>query len=74
MDHLVSEMVSHYHEERPHQGKDNGPLVQTPPAAEPKKGKRKTKDTPPPEVVPISQIACHERLGGLLKHYYRKAA
>ncbi len=28
----------------------------------------------PPDVVPESQIVCRERLGGLLKHYYRNAA
>ena len=75
MDHLVSEMVSYYHAERPHQSKGNEPLVQSVAADEPKKRKRKTtNELPPLEVVPISQIACHERLGGLLKHYYRKAA
>ena len=25
-------------------------------------------------VVPASQIQCRQRLGGLLKHYYRRAA
>jgi len=73
MDHLVSEMLLHYHEERPHQARDNDPLVQTPRAGEPKKGKRKKKE-PTPDVVPVTQIECRERLGGLLKHYYRKAA
>src|SRR5690606_11017697 len=27
MDHLVDEMLAHYHEERPHQSKDNDPLL-----------------------------------------------
>jgi putative transposase len=74
MDYLVSEMVTHYHEERPHQAKDNDPLVQSLAVDKPKKGKRKAKDTPPPDFVSISQIECRDRLGGLLKHYYRKAA
>ncbi len=69
MDILVSELVEHYHEERPHQGMDNDVLV----AAEPATAKAKDKK-PPPDVVPVSQIACRERLGGVLKHYYRKAA
>jgi len=30
MDYLVSEMVAHYHEERPHQGKDNEVLIRGP--------------------------------------------
>ncbi len=35
----------------------------------------KAKDEkPPPDVVPVSQIACRERLGGVLKHYYHKVA
>jgi len=71
MDHLVSEMVAHYHEERPHQAKDNDRLV--PAISKSQKHKRK-KDESPPDVIPVSQIECRQRLGGLLKHYYREAA
>jgi putative transposase len=71
MNYLVSEMVSHYHEERPHQAKGNELLVS--PAAAPKKGNRKKSESPP-DIVPLSEIHCRQRLGGLLKHYYRKAA
>jgi putative transposase len=74
MDHIVKEMVSHYHEERPHQAKENDPLVPAVPEAKPAKAKRKKKDDPPPDVIPVSQIDCRQRLGGLLKHYYRKVA
>lgn len=74
MDHIVSEMVTHYHEERPHQAKKNDPLVATAPEADPTKAKRKKEDEPPPDVISVSQIECRQRLGGLLKHYYRKAA
>ena len=74
MDHLVSEMVSYYHEERPHQAKENDPPVAATPNAKPTKTKRKRKEEYPPDVIPVSQIECRERLGGLLKHYYRKAA
>ena len=73
MDHLVSEMVTYCHEERPHQAKDNDPLMPATYTTSSKKGKRK-KDESPPDVVPISHIKCRERLGGLLKHYDRKAA
>jgi putative transposase len=55
-----------YHHERPHQSKDNLPLVQ-----------QKQESAQRGEGVgdvPLSQIACRERLGGLLKHYYRRAA
>ena len=68
MDHLVSEMASYYHEERPHQSKDNDPLLPGTPATEPKKKESS------PDVVSIAQIGCRPRLGALLKHYYRKAA
>jgi hypothetical protein len=27
-----------------------------------------------PSSVPLSEIGCKQQLGGLLKHYYRKAA
>jgi putative transposase len=70
MDHLVSEMLAYYHEERPHQAKGNDPLIAL---GKPKKAKRK-KEEPPPDVVPVSKIACRQRLGGLLKHYYRQPA
>jgi transposase InsO family protein len=56
--YALSEYVSHYHQERPHQGKGNVVLM---PAAD----HRQQRDGP---------IHCHERLGGLLKCYYREAA
>ncbi len=72
MDHLVSEMTSYYHEERPHQAKENNLLVPT--ATPPEKKRNRKKAESPPDVVPVSQIKCRQRLGGLLKHYHRKAA
>ena len=59
--HIVSEFVAHYHSERPHLAKDNLPplIVKAPDAVD--------------SLGPDS-VACHERLGGLLKHYQRKAA
>jgi putative transposase len=62
LDYLVAEFVAHYHVERPHQGLDNRLIF----AAK-----------PPPENESIPsprQVACHERLGGLLRHYQRHAA
>jgi putative transposase len=63
MDHLCKEFVEHYHAERPHQGLDNELL-------RPDRKKRKRQ----PDLIPLGDVACHTRLGGLLKHYYRKAA
>jgi putative transposase len=74
MDHIVSEMVTHYHEERPHQSKENDPLLSAVPAVKATKTKRKKKDESPPDVIPVSRVECRQRLGGLLKHYYRKVA
>jgi putative transposase len=74
MDHLVTEMVTHYHEERPHQAKENDPLVPAAPEVRPRSGKRKQRDEASPDMIRVSQIECRQRLGGLLKHYHRKVA
>jgi hypothetical protein len=59
--HIVSEFVAHYHSERPHLAKGNlPPLIAKAPDAVDSLG--------PDSVV------CQERLGGLLKHYQRRAA
>lgn len=68
MDYLCSEFVEHYHEERPHQSLDNDLLTAVPTA---KNSKRKA-DPEEPQTIPID-LGCRQRLGGLLKHYYRKA-
>jgi putative transposase len=56
--HTLIEYVAHYHMERPHQGKGNVVLMPAPRQAGACLG--------PPR--------CRERLGGLLKYYYREAA
>jgi putative transposase len=60
-DHLISEFVEYYLHHRPHQSLGNLPLGLT---------------GPPPAVTTLraDEIVCHERLGGLLKHYERRAA
>jgi transposase InsO family protein len=55
---VLNEYVTHYHQERPHQGKDNALIM--PLASQ--------------ESVGTQSIHTRERLGGLLKFYYRKAA
>lgn len=57
--YLVSEWVDHYHTERPHQNMGNKPLT----GSLPDEGS---------EVVP--HVVCKTRLGGLLRHYERRAA
>jgi putative transposase len=61
---LISQFTPHYHEEGPHQGIDNNLPG------------RKTRRRRPPDESTISTatISCKTRLGGLLKHYYRRAA
>ncbi len=49
MNYVVSEMVAHYHEERPHQGKKNQELSR----ALRKAPKRQEKSGTPPDVVPL---------------------
>ncbi|QDU76833.1 Integrase core domain protein [Bremerella volcania] len=63
MDHIVAEAVEHYHEERPHQSKDNELLIKPP--------DEETEDDSGDQKY---RLHCNERLGGLLKHYYLKAA
>ncbi len=55
----LREFEAHYHGERNHQGKGNVLLFA-----------RREKET----TNQGASIGCHERLGGLLKYYYRKAA
>lgn len=58
LNHIVGEYMSHYHEERPHQALANEPPL----------------GANPPSSEIARDIACQERLGGLIKHYYRHAA
>lgn len=53
----LKEYVEHYHHERNHQGKDNELLFP------------RSEHTPQSN----SEVKCKERLGGLLKYYYREA-
>jgi putative transposase len=60
--HILKSWLSFYHQFRPHQGIGNVPI-----------------DPVIPAPVPINEfhledIVCHESLGGLLRHYQRRAA
>ena len=59
--HLVKEFLAHYHQERSHQSKGNAPLPDA--------------DQNEPRILkfPSGKVKCRQRLGGLLKHYYRAA-
>jgi putative transposase len=59
--YLLSEFLSHYHQARPHQSLGNAPPCGPPSPA----------DGLPPDP---NEVVCEERLGGLLKHYKRRAA
>jgi len=61
LNHICSEAMRWYNTERGHSARDN-----VPPAW----------DAPPEEVQTIrrSEVVCTTRLGGLLKHYARRAA
>lgn len=59
LDHLVREFMEHYNRERPHSAIDNRPPVGRP---------------PPLRLAGRGAVRCRTRLGGVLRHYYRKAA
>jgi putative transposase len=58
--HLLSQFETYYNQCRPHQSMDNRPPNWKPPPGE--------------GSVLSLDIACEKRLGGLLKHYHRRAA
>jgi putative transposase len=64
LNYLVREFLEHYHLERPHQALENATVT--------KKGYRR-KTTDDASTLPLGDVGCKTRLGGLLKHYYRKA-
>jgi len=61
LDYIVSSYLEFYNEVRPHQSLDNRPLT----------GKWPEVDDP---LTAGEKIVCHEKLGGLLRHYERVAA
>jgi putative transposase len=67
-DYLVKVWLKHYHTERPHQAKENEVLVPF------RRSKKAPRDPLSCDVPKVRDVQCRERLGGLLKHYYRKAA
>jgi putative transposase len=70
-DVLCQELKVHYHEERPHQGLGNELVFSDSLSKKRSKSNAKPSET---DAIPISEIRCQERCGGLLKSYSRKAA
>ena len=68
MDVLCQEFKEHYHIEQPLQGLDNELIVK------PVKRKKRKTSVPQIDMIHLSDVQCHERLGGLLKSYERNAA
>lgn len=68
-DHIVSEYVTYYHDLRPHQGVGNVLLPR--PRGEP--SEVPGGDGTPP-LRDLAEVKRGQRLGGLLKHFYRNAA
>ena len=58
--HILTEYVEHFNHERPHQALGNRP-----PAGH---------DPPAATADPTAGVVCRPRLGGLLRHYRRRAA
>jgi putative transposase len=65
-DHICEQFAEHYHLERPHQSQENVVISDFK-----KKQKKPSIDSP---VIKPTEIRCQERLGGLLKHYSKRAA
>ena len=61
LNHIVAEYVEHYHTERAHRATNNRPPLR----------QQTQGPTPAPNA---EQVVCRERLGGLLRHYERRAA
>jgi len=70
MDRVCQEYLAHYHQERPHQSLENEPVTAPKKRGRPKTKQGKVED----EIVPLADVRCTQRLGGLLKSYSRKAA
>ncbi len=70
MDHVCREYLAHYHNERPHQSLENEPVTAPKKRGRPKSRRGNVED----EIVPLAEVRCKARLGGLLKSYSRKAA
>jgi putative transposase len=67
LDRVARCWLRHYEQERPHQGIENEVLIQ------PMRTRRSNRRVVE-QAMTTANVSCEKRLGGLLKHYYRKAA
>jgi len=65
---IVESWLEYYHTERPHQAKENELLVPF------RHTKRRSREPLSGGMPKVRDVQCRERLGGLLKRYYRRAA
>ena len=65
VDHVVQAFVYYYSELRPHQGKANQALSCS---------STEQSQAAAGQLEPFGRIGCQSELGGLLKHYFRRAA
>jgi len=78
--HVLTQYETHYHTERPHQGKGNVVLMPVLARGTVRKTHEGSPLTTPHtrrkvgNLLGLGPMECCERLGGLLKYYYRKAA
>jgi transposase InsO family protein len=78
--YALTQYEDHYHTERPHQGKGNVMLIPAPAQGTVQKAHEGSPPTTPHErggtgsLRGAVSVKCCERLGGLLKYYYRDAA
>ena len=70
-DYIVSEYVGYYHECRPHQGIGNELMPRPRGESAQATTSGDGSDSAP---LAVAEIKCEQRLGGLLKHFYRVAA
>jgi hypothetical protein len=68
--HRGAEYLAHCHDKRPHQSLENEPLVKPKKRGRPSTKRGKIEE----EIVPLAQVRCSKRKGGLLKSYSRRTA
>ena len=74
LNYILTTFAAFYNVRRPHQSKDNRTLPMASGRNEKTTRKQKSAEPELVESLPLCEVRCEKQLGGLLKHYYRKAA